>query len=163
MTDKKTVAVYGLGNMGYPIAQRLAGHFALAVSDLNEAQVARAGTELSAAPCDAAALARAHAVVLSLPSPSASLAVLRHVLPQLAPGTVVAPEVLDAPEVRCVIAGETHYEGRLLDDKSTYYIPEGVQTSPIESPKGAELLVFSLPMYAKAAWDKAHGRETVAA
>ena len=73
------------------------------------------------------------------------------------------PEVIDAPEVRCVIAGETHYEGRLLDDKSTYYIPEGVRTSPIESPKGAELLVFSLPMYAKAAWDKAHGRETVAA
>ena len=82
---------------------------------------------------------------------------------RLAPGTVIAPEVIDAPEVRCVIAGETHYEGRLLDDKSTYYIPEGVRTSPIESPKGAELLVFSLPMYAKAAWDKAHGRDTVAA
>ena len=82
---------------------------------------------------------------------------------RLAPGTVIAPEVIDAPEVRCVIAGETHDEGRLLDDKSTYYLPEGVRTSPIESPKGAELLVFSLPMYAKAAWDKAHGRDTVAA
>jgi hypothetical protein len=82
---------------------------------------------------------------------------------RLAPGTTIAPEVLDAPEVRCVIAGATHYDGRLLDDKSTYYIPEGVRTQPIESPTGAEFLVFSLPMYARATWEKAHGRTLVAA
>jgi 3-hydroxyisobutyrate dehydrogenase len=89
MQDKKTVAVYGLGNMGYPIAQRLAGRFALAVSDLNPEQVGRARGELSATACDAATLGSVHAVVLSLPSPAASLAVLHDIAPMLPRGTVV--------------------------------------------------------------------------
>ena len=83
----------------------------------------------------------------------------------LAPGTVIAPEVLDAPQVRCVIGGGTIYEGRVLDNKASYYIPEGLTTSPIESPEGAEMLVITVPMYAKATWEKAAAkdRETVAA
>ena len=36
-------------------------------------------------------------------------------------------------------------------------------TQPIESPEGAELLVVSLPMYARATWEKAQGRSQVAA
>lgn len=89
MQDRKTVAVYGLGNMGYPIAQRLAARFCLSVSDLDDEQVARARGELSATACDAATLGAVHAVVMSLPSPAASLAVLRHIAPMLPRGAVV--------------------------------------------------------------------------
>lgn len=91
MPDKKTkaVAVYGLGNMGYPIAQRLASGFNVAVSDLNAGTVARAQAEFSAAPCNADTLRAVHAVVMSLPSPAASLALLHEIAPMLARGTVV--------------------------------------------------------------------------
>jgi hypothetical protein len=74
---------------------------------------------------------------------------------RIAPGTVIAPETLSAPQVRCVIAGGTVYEGRVLDNKACYYIPEGLATSPIESPDGAELLVITVPMYARSVWQKA--------
>jgi hypothetical protein len=74
---------------------------------------------------------------------------------RIAPGTVIAPESLSAPQVRCVLSGGTVYEGRELDNKACYYIPEGLTTSPIESPSGAELLVITVPMYARETWDKA--------
>ncbi|HWA22376.1 MAG TPA: hypothetical protein VG735_08290 [Caulobacterales bacterium] len=73
---------------------------------------------------------------------------------RLAPGTVIAPEVLDAPEVRCVLSGETTYEGKVLDTRGCYYIPEGLRTAPIESRGGAEMIVFAIPIYARAAWEK---------
>jgi hypothetical protein len=82
---------------------------------------------------------------------------------RIAPGAVIAPEILSAPQVRCVVSGSTIYEGRELDDKSCYYIPEGLSTSPIASPGGAEMLVITVPMYARATWEKARGRESVAA
>jgi hypothetical protein len=74
---------------------------------------------------------------------------------RIAPGAVIAPEVLAAPQVRCVVTGSTVYEGRELDNKACYYIPEGLTTSPIESPEGAELLVITVPMYARNTWEKA--------
>jgi hypothetical protein len=82
---------------------------------------------------------------------------------RIAPGTTIPSEVLDAPELRCVLSGETVYEGKVIDQKGCYYIPEGVATKPIECPKGAELLVYSLPMYAKATWAKAKELRAVAA
>jgi hypothetical protein len=82
---------------------------------------------------------------------------------RIAPGTTIPSEVLDAPELRCVISGETLYDGKVIDQKGCYYIPEGLATKPIECPKGAELLVYSLPMYAKATWQKAKELRAVAA
>jgi hypothetical protein len=82
---------------------------------------------------------------------------------RVAPGTVIAPETLAAPQVRCVISGSTVYEGRVLDNKACYYIPEGLPTSPIESPEGAELLVITVPMYARATWEQSKERHTVVA
>jgi len=82
---------------------------------------------------------------------------------RIAPGTTIPSEVLDAPELRCVLSGETVYDGKVIDQKGCYYIPEGVATKPIECPKGAELLVYSLPMYAKATWEKAKELRAVAA
>ena len=109
MPEKKPIAVYGLGNMGYPIAQRLASRFTVAVSDLNGEQVARAQAEFAAAPCTAAFLFTVHAVVLSLPDPAASMAVLRDIAPTLARGTVVIESSTinpaDAIEQRDMLAG----------------------------------------------------------
>jgi hypothetical protein len=87
---------------------------------------------------------------------------------RIAPGTVIAPEVLTAPQIRCVVSGGTVYEGRELDNKACYYIPENVAISPIESHGGAEMLVITVPLYARATWEKAkeeraREEETVAA
>ena len=82
---------------------------------------------------------------------------------RIAPGTTIPSEVLDAPELRCVLSGEVVYDGKAIDQKGCIYIPEGVATKPIECPKGAELLVYSLPMYAKATWEKAKELRAVAA
>ena len=81
---------------------------------------------------------------------------------RLEPGAVIASETLDAPQVRCVVRGAMTYGGRKLDDKACYYIPEGIGTEPLASPDGAELLVFSIPMYARATWDKAKSRRVAA-
>jgi hypothetical protein len=67
-----------------------------------------------------------------------------------------------------VLRGSTSYDGKELDTFGCYYIPEGLSTKPIQSPNGAELLVFTIPMYARAAWERQareHGQEraTVAA
>ena len=50
---------------------------------------------------------------------------------RIAPGTTMPSEVLDAPELRCVISGETVYDGKVIDQRGRYYIPEGVATKPI--------------------------------
>jgi len=120
MSDKKTIAVYGLGNMGYLIAQKLADRFAVAVSDLSAAQVARAKAELSAMPCTAEVLRTVHAVVMSLPSPAASLAVLRDIAPLLGRGTVIIEtstiNPADAIEQRNLLAhyGVEHIDASVL-------------------------------------------------
>jgi mannose-6-phosphate isomerase-like protein (cupin superfamily) len=81
---------------------------------------------------------------------------------RIAPGTTIASEVLSAPQVRCVVSGGTSYEGRELDHLACYYIPEGLPTAPIESPHGAELLVITVPMYARATWESRKMQATVA-
>jgi mannose-6-phosphate isomerase-like protein (cupin superfamily) len=81
---------------------------------------------------------------------------------RIEPGAVIASETLDAPQVRCVVRGATTYGGKKLDDKACYYIPEGIGTEPLASPDGAELLVFSIPMYARATWEKAKSHRVAA-
>lgn len=90
VSEISTVAVYGLGNMGYPIARRIAQRFTVQVADLDRQQLAKASAEFGARPIHAVAdLAATPVVVLSLPSPAASLAVLRQIAPVLARGSVV--------------------------------------------------------------------------
>jgi len=82
--DKKQVAIYGLGNMGYLVGQRLAAEFAVKVADLDAKAVSRAAAEYQAeAIHDAAQLAECRAVVLCLPSPAASHGVLHQIAPHL--------------------------------------------------------------------------------
>jgi len=82
MTDR--VALYGLGNMGYPMAQRVAERLDIRVHDLAEERLIQAETNLGATrittPAD---VADCRFVVLCLPHPSISIAVIRTLLPHL--------------------------------------------------------------------------------
>lgn len=84
------VAIYGLGNMGYPVAERIGRVFPTQVFDLNAGQLARAQQAFGAKPIESPAdLVGTRIVVLCLPSPAASLAVLQEIAPHLPDGAVV--------------------------------------------------------------------------
>lgn len=88
--SNKPVAVYGLGNMGYLVAQRIAKHFPTKVADLDTAQVQRARDSFAAQPItDPKDISDVRAIVLCLPSPAASQNVLKQIAPHLSPDTVV--------------------------------------------------------------------------
>ncbi|KAA0011985.1 NAD(P)-dependent oxidoreductase [Billgrantia pellis] len=85
-----TVAVYGLGNMGYLVAERISQAFSLQVFDLSAEQLARAGAAFGATPIsDPEQLAATRFVVLCLPYPAASLSVLAEIAPHLPKDAVV--------------------------------------------------------------------------
>ena len=89
-TNSATVALYGLGNMGYPLAQLLSQRFDLRVSDPNAAQVKRACEELGAKPLDPTQdLGHIKTVVLCLPDPAISRQIVQAIAPNLAPGAVI--------------------------------------------------------------------------
>ncbi|WP_420225596.1 NAD(P)-dependent oxidoreductase [Pigmentiphaga litoralis] len=96
-TDK--VAIYGLGNMGYPLAERVGRHFPTQVFDLDTAQLGRAkeafGAERITSP---EMLADTHIIVLCLPTPAVSLSVLRQIAPHLPAGAVVLETSTVNPE-----------------------------------------------------------------
>lgn len=97
MSEK--VAIYGLGNMGYPLAQRVAARFPIQVFDLAENRVAQASTELGAsAIANPADVADTRLVVLCLPHPQASLAILEQIRNKLPDGTVVIETSTVNPE-----------------------------------------------------------------
>ena len=76
MNSNQHVAVYGLGNMGYLVAQRIAKAFPVRVFDLDRAQVERAQRAFGALPIGRPEdLSDTRIVVLSLPSPAISQAV----------------------------------------------------------------------------------------
>jgi len=93
------VAIYGLGNMGYPLAERVGRHFSTQVFDLDDAQLERAragfGATRIASPDE---LAQTPVVVLCLPNPAISLALLRQIAPHLPRGAVVLETSTVNPE-----------------------------------------------------------------
>lgn len=104
------VAIYGLGNMGYPLAERVGRQFPTLVFDLDAAQVARAteafGAERIASP---EMLADTPIVVLCLPTPAVSLSVLRQIAPHLPKGAVVLETSTVNPEH--IVAEQAVLEG----------------------------------------------------
>lgn len=88
MTD--TVSLCGLGNMGAALAARLARHGPLHVYDLDAERVAAATTGPGVtAATSSAELADADVVLLSLPSPKASLQVIAELAPRMRQGSVL--------------------------------------------------------------------------
>jgi 3-hydroxyisobutyrate dehydrogenase-like beta-hydroxyacid dehydrogenase len=93
------VAMYGLGNMGYLVAERIGKQFPVKVFDLSAAQVTRAKEQFGATPIERPEqLSDTRVVVLSLPDPVISLAVMRSLLPILPTGSVVIETSTVNPE-----------------------------------------------------------------
>lgn len=88
--DKRKVAVYGLGNMGYLVAERVANNFQVSVFDINEEAVTKAVTVFGATSIKTPAqVAGVGFVVLCLPTPAISLSVLQDIAPHLSRETVI--------------------------------------------------------------------------
>jgi len=103
------VAIYGLGNMGYPVAERVGRHFATQVFDLDAAQLQRAKESFNGEAISSPdALADTHVVVLCLPTPAISQKVLQQIAPQLPRGAVVLETSTVNPE-------HIHAEQKLLE------------------------------------------------
>jgi 3-hydroxyisobutyrate dehydrogenase-like beta-hydroxyacid dehydrogenase len=100
------VGLCGCGNMGSAIAARLSARFELRSYDVDPARAAAVATAVG----EVADLA-GDAVVLSLPNPAASRAIVEALVPALAPGAVivetstVAPADVRALEPACAAAG----------------------------------------------------------
>jgi 3-hydroxyisobutyrate dehydrogenase-like beta-hydroxyacid dehydrogenase len=89
MPENKLIGQVGLGNMGAAVASRLVRYGRVLGFDLGQQQredAALLGVEVVT---DLAGVAEAPAVVLSLPSPKASLSVTRALSQLLAPGAIV--------------------------------------------------------------------------
>ena len=89
MSESKLIGQVGLGNMGAAVASRLVRYGRVLGFDLGQEQrenAARLGVEVVAG---LAGIAAAEVVVLSLPSPKASLAVAQELGQLLQPGTIV--------------------------------------------------------------------------
>lgn len=88
--NKRKVAVYGLGNMGYLVAERVANHFQVSVFDINEETIAKAADEFGATAIrEPAQVAEVAFVVLCLPTPAISLTVLNEIAPHLHRDTII--------------------------------------------------------------------------
>ncbi|WP_353234826.1 NAD(P)-dependent oxidoreductase [Diaphorobacter ruginosibacter] len=108
MSQPQTVAIYGLGNMGFPLAQRVGAHFPTQVFDLDAQALARAGKEFGAAAITAPEdLKATRTVVLCLPTPAISMAVLAQIAPHLPTDAVVIETSTVNPE-------HVHAEQKLL-------------------------------------------------
>lgn len=93
------VAIYGLGNMGYPLAERVGRHCSTQVFDLDAKQLQRAQNEFNAEPITSPEMLRdTHIVVLCLPTPAISQAVIRQIAPHLPRGAVLLETSTVNPE-----------------------------------------------------------------
>jgi len=109
--QRKVVALYGLGNMGFAIAQQLARHFSLKVYDPDQAQVRRAIDTLSAQfISDVSELSDVHAVVMCLPQPSISRQVVQDIAPVLPKiAVIIETSTVNPDDIRdCVVAAQPH-------------------------------------------------------
>lgn len=87
---KERAAVFGLGNMGYLLAQRVAAVFETQVYDLDEARMSAASEAFGGLPIGTFEdVSTTRFIVLCLPHPKASLEVLRQLRPHLRDDAVI--------------------------------------------------------------------------
>jgi 3-hydroxyisobutyrate dehydrogenase-like beta-hydroxyacid dehydrogenase len=99
MSNPQKVAIYGLGNMGFPVARRIGSQFPTQVFDLDQAALQRASAGFGATAIQSPAdLADTHVVVLCLPNPAISQAVLTQIASHLPKGSVVLETSTVNPE-----------------------------------------------------------------
>lgn len=93
------VAIYGLGNMGFPLAERIGRNFSTQVFDLDEKNLKRAEATFGAKPIRSPHdIKDTSTVVLCLPSPSISLETLQTIAPHLPKDAVVVETSTVNPE-----------------------------------------------------------------
>jgi 3-hydroxyisobutyrate dehydrogenase-like beta-hydroxyacid dehydrogenase len=111
-----SVGLCGLGNMGAAIAGRLAAAGQPLLFDVDERRAATVAAHLGVEPVAAVEdLADADVVLLSLPNPAASHAVVATVAPRLRPGSVIVETSTVAPGdvERMAAAARVHGVGLL--------------------------------------------------
>lgn len=119
MSSRK-VAIYGLGNMGYPLAERIGRVFPTQVFDLDSSQLERASATFGAVSIqDPSDLAETTTVVLCLPNPTISLNVLRTIAPHLPQGAVVLETSTVNPE-------HIHAEAKVLEPQNIEIIDASI-------------------------------------
>jgi len=102
MNDTPRIALIGCGNAGQAMAQALSGHFALTLYDRDEAQ-SRKSADAAHGRADVAsdaaeAVGKADLVMLSLPTPAASLSVANEIKDTIRRGTLVLETSTVRPE-----------------------------------------------------------------
>ncbi|MYN14364.1 NAD-binding protein [Pusillimonas sp. TS35] len=131
----KQVALYGLGNMGYLVAERIAAKFPIQVADLNESAVERARQVLGATPVQVPEdLAQTRVVVLCLPSPAASQAVLAQIAPHLPKDAVVV-------ETSTVNPSDIHASARMLAGYGIPLVDASIMAGVSQMAAGSAMLL----------------------
>lgn len=130
------IAVVGLGQMGLPIATRLAASFDVLAFDIsNERRTLAAEHRRITTTDDLTQLGSSTTVVLSLPNPSISRSVLSQLAPQLTPGTVVV-------ETSTVLPDDVREWQRLLEPVGARVVDAAVLSGVAQMEQGkATLLV----------------------
>jgi 3-hydroxyisobutyrate dehydrogenase-like beta-hydroxyacid dehydrogenase len=131
------VAVYGLGNMGYLVAERIAAaRFVTKVADLDKTLVQRAQDGFQAVPINGPEdLADVDVVVLSLPSPAVSLAVLGQIAARLPSHAVVL-------ETSTVNPKDIHASKKLLDPFGLRIVDASVMAGVSQMKAGTAMLLM---------------------
>lgn len=134
-TGRGRVALIGLGQMGAPVAERLATAFDVRAFDLSrERRELVAQHPRISATDDLAQLADAGIVVLSLPHPAASRSVLLELAPHLQHGTVVV-------ETSTVLPDDVREWQRLLDHSGARVIDAAVLSGVAQMQAGSATLL----------------------
>jgi len=129
------VALVGLGQMGLPIATRLATAFDVLAFDISPERRALAEQhERVTATADLRQLANATTVVLSLPNPRISREVLSELVSHLTPGTVVI-------ETSTVLPDDVRDCQRLLDSTRIRVIDAAVLSGVAQMEQGTATLL----------------------
>lgn len=131
------VAVYGLGNMGFLVAERIAAaRFVTKVADLDKSAVQRAQDAFQAVPINGPDdVADVDAVVLSLPSPAISLAVLDQIAARLPKHAVVV-------ETSTVNPKDIHASKKMLDRFGLRIVDASVMAGVSQMKAGTAMLLM---------------------
>lgn len=136
MSDIQSVAVYGLGNMGLPLAERIARCFPVRVGEPDAARCAEAVRSFGARPIEGPQdLSDVSVVVLSLPTPAISQSVLAAIAPSLRRGAVVV-------ETSTVNPSDVQAAARLLQPYDIALVDASVMAGVSQMQAGSATLAI---------------------
>ncbi|MBO0679652.1 NAD(P)-dependent oxidoreductase [Mycolicibacterium sp. S2-37] len=133
--ENSPIAVCGLGQMGLPVAARLAGGFDVTAFDLNADRRRLAATvDRIETTDDLTRLADCNRIVLSLPAPAVSRSVIAELTPHLSAGTVVV-------ETSTVLPGDVRGSAALLAAAGASLIDAAILSGVVQMESGTATLL----------------------